>query len=48
MPLNRARVEAFSREATCKHAGACLFVPSDDASWIAGQILDVDHGQAFR
>lgn len=28
--------------------GACLFLLSDDASWITAQILDVDGGQVFR
>lgn len=28
--------------------GACLFLLSDDASWISGQILAVDGGQTFR
>src|SRR6478735_7353621 len=29
-------------------AGACLFLLSDDASWITGQIVNVDGGQIFR
>ena len=28
--------------------GACLFLLSDDAAWITGQILAVDGGQIFR
>lgn len=29
-------------------AGACLFLLSDEASWITGQIINVDGGQIFR
>jgi 3-oxoacyl-[acyl-carrier protein] reductase len=29
-------------------AAACLFLLSDEASWITGQILNVDGGQVFR
>ena len=29
-------------------AGLCLFLLSDDASWITGQIFNVDGGQVFR
>jgi NAD(P)-dependent dehydrogenase (short-subunit alcohol dehydrogenase family) len=28
--------------------GACLFLLSDDAAWITGQIFNVDGGQVFR
>ncbi|HXW86804.1 MAG TPA: SDR family oxidoreductase [Streptosporangiaceae bacterium] len=28
--------------------GACLFLLSDEAAWITGQILNVDGGQVFR
>lgn len=28
--------------------GACLFLLSDDASWITGQIVNVDGGEVFR
>ena len=28
--------------------GACLFLLSDEARWITGQILNVDGGQVFR
>ncbi len=28
--------------------GLCLFLLSDDASWITGQIFNVDGGQVFR
>jgi 3-oxoacyl-[acyl-carrier protein] reductase len=29
-------------------AGTCLFLLSDEASWITGQIINVDGGQVFR
>jgi NAD(P)-dependent dehydrogenase (short-subunit alcohol dehydrogenase family) len=28
--------------------GACLFLLSDDAAWITGQIVNVDGGEVFR
>jgi NAD(P)-dependent dehydrogenase (short-subunit alcohol dehydrogenase family) len=28
--------------------GACLFLLSDEAAWITGQIVNVDGGQVFR
>jgi NAD(P)-dependent dehydrogenase (short-subunit alcohol dehydrogenase family) len=28
--------------------GACLYLLSDDAAWVTGQILNVDGGQVFR
>lgn len=30
------------------HVGLCLFLLSDDAAWITGQIICVDGGQTFR
>lgn len=40
---------ALKRKGTVEDmAGACLFLLSDDASWITGQILNVDGGQIFR
>ncbi len=29
-------------------AGMCLFLLSDEAAWITGQIINVDGGQVFR
>ncbi|MGW5312766.1 SDR family oxidoreductase, partial [Nocardia thailandica] len=28
--------------------GACLYLLSDDASWVTGQIFNIDGGQVFR
>ncbi len=28
--------------------GTCLFLLSDEAAWITGQIVNVDGGQVFR
>ena len=33
---------------TTDMVGACLFLLSDEAAWITGQILNVDGGQVFR
>ena len=30
------------------HVGACLFLLSDEASWITGQVLNIDGGLIFR
>ena len=40
---------AIKRPGTPKDmVGACLFLLSDDAAWVTGQILNVDGGQVFR
>ncbi|NDK92599.1 SDR family oxidoreductase, partial [Gordonia desulfuricans] len=30
------------------HVGMCKFLLSDEASWITGQIFNVDGGQVYR
>ena len=40
---------ALKRKGTVEDmAGACLFLLSDDASWVTGQIINIDGGQIFR
>lgn len=40
---------ALKRQGTTDDlVGLCLFLLSDDASWITGQIVNVDGGQVFR
>jgi NAD(P)-dependent dehydrogenase (short-subunit alcohol dehydrogenase family) len=40
---------ALKRQGTVDDmVGACLFLLSDDAAWVTGQILQVDGGQVIR
>jgi NAD(P)-dependent dehydrogenase (short-subunit alcohol dehydrogenase family) len=40
---------ALKRQGTPEDLAAmCLFLLSDEASWITGQIIDVDGGQVVR
>ena len=46
--LEWKQVQAPDEDYEVDLVGACLFLLSDDAAWITGQILVVDGGQVFR